>query len=301
MENKDNIMNNEKIKEINKLIERVNKSEISSIKEVIVQLIAVINNPKSSAKDLQNVIEKDPPLSSNLLKLANSAYYGFRKKISGIQEAIVGIGFDAVKELALGQKICKLFEKGDRYNGYSRNALWKHSVATALCNKLIYMREFGKVGENVYAAGLLHNIGIIVEDQFLHKKFRDALSESWKNNQNLYDAENSIMGFNHAEIGMIIAENWNFPDELIIAIGYHHDPERADDKFKKITYALYISDYACQVNNIGFNDAPYMDELLYKKCLTKLKIKEQAIDIIMEDVQEEIENLRKAGWFHDEK
>ena len=301
MENKDNIMNNEKSKEIKELIEKVNKSGISSIKEVIVQLVGVINDPKSSAKDLQKIIERDQPLSSKLLKHANSAYYGFRKKISGIQEAIVGIGFNALKELALNQKLCELFQKDDRYDGYSRNTLWKHSVAVALCNKLIYMREFSEIGENVYAAGLLHNIGIIVEDQFLQGKFREALSESEKNNQNLFDAENRIMGFNHAEIGMTMAENWNFPDDLVMAIGCHHDPERADDKFKKITSTLYISDYACQVNNIGYIDAPYMNELLYKKFLNKLKIKEEAIDIIIEDVQEEIENMGKSGWFHDEK
>jgi len=300
MDDKNNLKESKKINELNELVEIVNKSDISSIKEVIVQLISVINDPKSSAKDLKNIIERDPPLSLKLLKLANSAYHGFRKKISGIQEAIVGIGFDAVKELALNQKVCELFEKGDRFNGYSRAALWEHSFAVAFCIKLIYMREFREPGENAYAAGLLHDIGIIVEDQFLHGKFRKVLSESRKNKNNLFYAENIDLSFNHADIGKAIAENWDFPDELVMSIGYHHEPDRADDKYKKITSVLFISNYACQRNNIGYSDAPYKNESLYKKCLMKLNVQEEAINIIMKDVQEEIENMRKAGWFHDE-
>jgi HD-like signal output (HDOD) protein len=146
-----------------------------------------------------------------LLRIANSAYYGFRRKISRIQYAIVGVGFNAVKELAISQKVCELFQKDDHFEGYSRTALWEHSVAVALCNKLIYMRKFRQFGENVYSVGLLHNIGIVIEDQFLQKEFKDVLVQSRKDKCNLPDAEKHILGFDHTEIGRALTDNWDFP------------------------------------------------------------------------------------------
>ena len=294
MVNKENIRENN---ELNKLVEKVNKSDISSIKGVIMQLITVINDPKSSAIDLKNIIEKDPPLSARLLKLANSTYYGFSRRINKVQEAIVGIGFSAVKELALSQKVCELFQKDVNFEGYSRIALWEHSVAVAICCKLTYMREFQKQGENLYMAGLLHNIGIIIEDQFQQNKFIDALIQSRKDKCNLSYTEKNILGFDHTDIGMAIADNWCFPDELVIAVGNHNKPHMVDDKFKKITLTLYISDYICQRNDIGFCDAPYGNQSLYTKCLTELKIQEDAMNLIIEDVQNEFQKMKKSGWF----
>ncbi|HDY90053.1 MAG TPA: HDOD domain-containing protein, partial [bacterium] len=120
------VKNLKKNNKLNELVKNVNKSDISSIKGVIIRLITVINNPKTSAIDLKNIIEKDPPLASRLLKRANSAYYGFQKKINEIQEAIILIGFDDVIELALSQKVCELFQKDGHFEGYSRTGLWEH-------------------------------------------------------------------------------------------------------------------------------------------------------------------------------
>ena len=104
-----------------------------------------------------------------------------------------------------------MFQKDDHFEGYSRTALWEHSVAVALCNKLIYMRKFRQFGENVYSVGLLHNIGIVIEDQFLQKEFKDVLVQSRKDKCNLPDAEKHILGFDHTEIGRALTDNWDFP------------------------------------------------------------------------------------------
>ena len=285
---------------LNELIKRVNKSDISTIIEVIIKLLAVIRDPKSSAKDLKVIIERDLPLTARLLKRANSAYYGFRREISSIQEAIINIGFNTVKELALTQKFGELFQKDKIFMEYSRAALWKHSVAVALCCKSICMKEFREPGENIYTIGLLHNIGIIIEDQFLYNNFKQALKLSSKDRCNLQYAEKNILGFDHMDIGRQIADDWDFPFELVDAIGNHHEPDRGDDKFKKNTLILYISDYFCQRNNIGYCDAPYENKSLSAKYLKELNIQEEAMDIIIEDVQEEIQKMKKGGWFQNE-
>jgi HD-like signal output (HDOD) protein len=282
---------------LNELIEYVEKSDISSIKEVIVHLVAVINDPKSSAKDLKSIIERDPPLSARLLKLANSTYYGFRRHISQIQEAIVGIGFDAVKELALSQKVCELFGSGDAVDGYSRKALWEHSIATALCAKYIYMREFRDPGEIAYSAGLLHNIGIIVEDQYLQNALRQALHHARDNRLDLYESEKKIFGFNHPEIGYKLADVWGFPKELAAPMGYHHTPENVDEKYRTVSTVVFIADYLVQREEIGYCDSPYTPASRYEHCIASLDLQPKGMDLIAGDVQAEIEKMKINGWF----
>ena len=283
-------------KKLAELIEQVNNSEISSIKQIIIHLITVINDPDSSAKDLKDIIEKDPPLSARLLKIANSVYYGFRRKISKIQDAIIGIGFDAVKELALSQKVCELFNKNDSIDGYSRLGLWENSIAVALCSKLVYMREFRDPGEKIYIAGLLHNIGIIIEDQFMQNQFKETLVDSQTNKCNLMQSEKNIFGFDHADIGRALTDNWEFPRELVVSIGLHHTPELSDARYGRIVRTLFISDYICQKNDIGYKDASYGNKRQYYQCLASLNIQEEAIDLIMEDVLIEIDKMKKSGW-----
>ncbi|MCK4791464.1 MAG: HDOD domain-containing protein [Desulfobacteraceae bacterium] len=280
-----------------RLVGKIDKSDISSIKQVVTKLVEIINDPDSGAKELKDVIDKDPPLSARLLKRANSAYYGYRRKIHAIQDAIVCVGFNTVRELAISQKVSEVFQDNSSYEGYSRPALWEHSFAVALCSKLTYTKEFRQPGENIYVAGLLHDLGIIAEDQFLQNEFRLALQESKRNRQNLPDTEKKTLGFNHSDIGREIADSWEFPYELVKAIGSHHDPEKAEDQSKRVILTLYISDYICQRNEIGYCDAPYKkDERLYYKCLKELGIKGMAMNLIVEDVQKEISDLKSAGW-----
>ena len=162
------------------------------------------------------------------------------------------------------------------------------------------MKEFREPGENIYMTGLLHNIGIIVEDQFLQNKFKDALVLSTKNKCNLLYAEKNVLGFDHTDIGEAVANNWGFPYELVKAIRNHHEPVIVDDKFKKITLTLYISDCICQRNDIGYCDAPYEDQALYINCLMELNIQEEAMNFIIEDVHKEIQKMKGSGWLQNE-
>ena len=287
----------EKRKKIRRIVEITRNSEISSIKQTVSRLMNIINNPYSSAKDLKNIIEIDPPMSARLLKLANSAYYGYRKKISAIKEAIICIGFEAVKELALNQKVCEMFNDATDYCGYSRASLWKHSVVVALLSKSIYRSEFRERGENIYAAGLLHEIGIIILDEFQQDNFINTLKKSKSDKINLVDSEDAVLGFNHSDIGMAVAKDWGLSDEIAVAIGNHYNPDRIDKEFKKIVMTIYIADFITQSRNIGYVDTPYRNKMLYQKCLMKLNIKEKAVDIIMKEVEKEIKEMERAGWF----
>ena len=217
--------------------------------------------------------------------------------MSEIQEAIICIGFDAVRELALSQKVCELFQEDLTIDGYTRLSLWKHSVAVALTSQLIYRREFRERGDNVYVAGLLHDIGLIILDQFMHGDFSAILNKSRNERNNITFFEQARLGFSHPEIGGAITGNWELPDEICAAISGHHFPDAPDDSSGKIVSTLFVSDYAVQERSIGYCDAPYGNQTTYQKFLIRLGVKEKAIALIMKEVEQEIFKMENAGWF----
>jgi putative nucleotidyltransferase with HDIG domain len=277
------------------LIDKVNGSSISTIGSVVARIIAVINDPDATAKELVEIILTDPPLAANVLRLVNSAYCSPRNKIADIQQAVIFIGFEALKELALNQKVCEIFKRGVKIKGYSRARLWKHSVAVALFSKMIYRREFVQRGENAYAVGLLHDLGIIIEDQFQNDILIQALEKASDSTMSLLEAERNTLGYDHAQIGMTLADNWKLPAEIALSVGYHHNPLQAPDTGMHLTCVLHIANACCQKSNIGYCDAPQQDDDLFRDCIRKLNIEPQALDLIMQEVQKKLTEMENDG------
>lgn len=287
----------EKHNKIKALVKLVNQSEISSIKSIVSGVVRIINDPKSSIWDLKEMVEIDPPLAAKVLKVANSTYYSPPQKIGEIKQALIWIGFDTLKEMALSQKVSVLFNDNDSIEGYSRLSLWKHCIAAALITKMIYRREFRERGANAYVAGLLHDIGIIVESQFLQNDFSLVLSKTKNEQKNLAEAEQEVFGLHHADIGMAIAENWNLPEELVTAIGYHANPLEAGQNSSKLASTLYIAEYCAQQNCIGYSEAPFQNNEAFQQCLAKLNIDPHALDLIVEDAKGELTAMEDQGLF----
>ena len=287
----------EKSTKLEKLVQQVNKSEISSVQNIVSGVTKIINDPKSSAKDFKEIIQIDPPLTARLLKLANSVYYSPRTRISEIQQAIIWVGYDALKELALSQKVFEVFDGGSTIEGYSRTLLWKHSVTVALLGKMIYRKEFREKGENIYVAGLLHDIGIIVLDQFCEDEFRLILSKTKTEKTNHTKIEKKVLGFDHTEIGKAMTHNWNLPQELAEVIGCHHNPDNIAQEFARLGSTLYVADYVCQQKGLGYGDSPIRDKELFRRCLKRLDVTSYALDLIIEDVEQELFKMEEQGLF----
>lgn len=279
------------------LLEQVNQSEIRSIKSVITRLLDIMNDARSTAKDLTDIIQVDPPLTAKVLKLANSAYFSPRERISEIKKAIIYIGFNNLKEILLNQKVVEIFRTDDTVEGYSRNLLWRHSVAVALMGKMIYRREFGLPGENVYAAGLMHDIGIIAIDQFLQEPFRRTLILAKEKRIPLSQAEREIIGFTHADVGRAIGANWNLATEITVPIGYHHSPMLAEESFLRLAATLFVSEYYCHTNKFGFGVRETVPATrgAYITALKQLDITPSAIDMIFRDMTAEIAIMQRKG------
>lgn len=282
-------------KNLTQLVEHVSASEISSIQSIVSCIVRIINDPKASINDLRGIISLDPPLMVKILRIANSAFYAPVTPIHSLQQAVIMIGLESLYELALNQKVCQLFTKTDMVYNYSRKSLWKHSIATALISKMIYRREYRDKGETVYIVGLLHNIGIIVLDQFLQDTFKDILRLEEEKELNFIEAEKHYLPFSHYEIGAEVAKRWNLPEEIPICMLFHHNPTMAPLKYQKMAAVIYLADYACDYMNIGYGDAHIRDKAEIEKCFEIAMIQPFALKIIAGEVSAKLEEMEKEG------
>jgi len=282
---------------IQELVEAVNESNIASIKNVAAGIIKIINNINSSAKDLENLVKLDPPLTAKVLQVANSAFYRGSYRIDTLSDAIMRVGFDTFKRLALAQKVRDIFEKKDLYEGYSRVLLWKHAIAVSHLAKLIFSERFDESGETIYTAGLLHNIGIIAEDQFLEERFKEVLKRSHTENRDLTQLEDDLLGFNHPELGQAILQKWDLPDELAIAVGYHHKPAEAAEAYRENACVLYMADFICQERGYGYNDTKNRENSVFESCCRELGMASTALDPLVSDLEDELLTISSQGLF----
>lgn len=277
------------------LIAKASVSELSTIGSVLSRIMEIIREPDSSISDLKTLIDVDPPLSAKVLRRANSAYYGLRREVLSIQEAIVFLGFRTLREIAFTLKAVKIFESGLETGSYSRKELWKHSLAIALCAKNIYRKEFRQHGDDIYSTALLHDIGIMVIEQFAPDIFTTVIKTVEEEQISIEEAEKKLLGYNHAEIGMELAIRWNLPAEIVKAIGYHHSPLRAPEEYAKATMIIFVSDYICKTIGIGFRDSTASKEELYLKCLEHLDLVPENIEIIADEVMEDLKAMEESG------
>ncbi len=281
------------------LISKAAYSELASIGVVVNKIVETVRNPHSSATQLKEMIEIDPPLSAKVLRRANSAFYGIKRNITSIREAIVFLGFNTVREIALNLKVLKFFEDNKAYYSYSRKNMWVHSLAVALFCKFLYRREFRDPGDYIYSAGLLHDIGIIAEEQFTGEYFQvmlKKLNEEQAQYPTIVLAEKAVFGFTHADIGRRLTSVWNIPDDLTKAIGSHHEPFTCDPAHYRHAASIFIADYTCRKRGFGLPEPVAPDEeASLKKCLESLKLIPESIDVIFEDVKSEIESLEARG------
>jgi HD-like signal output (HDOD) protein len=283
---------------IEELLAIVESSAVKPLPLILQRIIGILSDPAAAIMDLKNVVDTDPPLTANILRKANSAYYGFRRVVTDVLDAIVIMGFDEIKELALNQKLWELFRLGNgRIPGYSRISLWTHCISVALCSKYIYRREWGLRGHEAYTAGLLHDIGIIVEDQFLPQDFVTVAGLVHAHEANQHEAEERIIGFCHEDLAIRLLEQWDIPEELCRAVAVAERPDPIDQTAGVLADVLYVSSYACQGRGIGYIEMPLADRGMYELCLKRLEIEEVSMELIMRDVEEQIMKMRKDMWF----
>ena len=175
MKLEDYVAENQTPPTLDEVIGRV--SEISTLPHVAMKVMEVANDSDSSVIDMKSAIEMDPSLSARVLRCVNSSAYGLREKVSSVQRAISFLGMRQIRNLALTASVAELFTEEEAIGSYQRRGLWRHMVAVGIGARLIAMRQRMPDFEDAFVAGVLHDIGIVLEDQYAHEQFRDVIRQ----------------------------------------------------------------------------------------------------------------------------
>ncbi len=223
---------------------------LPTLPSVVAKMIELVDNPKTSAASLARLISTDQALTAKILKLANSPYYGFPREISTVNLAIVVLGFNTVKDMGLSISVLNAFRGREESEHFDISKFWEHSIACAVAARfLARMFRYRIVGE-AFVAGLLHDVGKVVLNQYLHPEFLRIMTEVHQNDVPLLEAENNVIGVTHAQVGGWLAEKWNLPAPITESISFHHDPLQAG-RHKDIALLTSFADFIVRYSRIG--------------------------------------------------
>ncbi|MCC5824381.1 MAG: HDOD domain-containing protein [Phycisphaerales bacterium] len=264
-------------------------SHIATLPEVTLRIIELVEDPTSTAQDLHAVISNDPALSSRILKVVNSSFYGLPGQISSINRAIVMLGLNAVKNIAIAASLAKLFRGGELTPTFSAKELWNHSNATAIGCKLLSDTMGMGLGDESYLAGLIHDIGIMVEMQYDRSKLIDALDKTGAGpdgipTTSLLVTEEQVFGANHQHFGQGLCAKWKFPAPFAAATGFHHNPTAAPSEQSKLVAVVHAADCLAGRIERGFRlDNP--DCNIHREVREVLKLNDEKINELTEKLQ----------------
>ena len=227
--------------------------DIATLPEVTTRIIAVVDDPRSTARDLHNIIKNDPAMSTKILKVVNSAFYGLPGQVSEMDRAIVLLGLSAVKNIAISASISRLFT-GERINDrFSARDIWKHCLAVAVATRqfcaCVGKRAFA---EEAFLAGLIHDLGLLVERQAFPEQFKEVIRVVSETGRPFCEVENEIIGADHQALGSALATKWKFPRGLTTVLGYHHKTEKLSEDARLPAAIVYAADVLCCHEQIGF-------------------------------------------------
>lgn len=257
--------------------------EIATLPEVTVKIIHIVENPKSTARDLHEVIRNDPALAARILKVVNSAFYGLPGQIASVDRAIVLLGLSAVKNIAIAASMTRLFQGGAAIEGFNPVEVWRHSIGVGVASRMLTAAQGRPSVEESFLAGLIHDLGLLVERQVFPRKLAEVLTRAKAGEASWCALETEIIGADHQAFGTALATKWRFPRSLCTAIGYHHSPQGLAAESRELPMLVYIADtIACRAG-IGFSmtaAGQQFDEGMLKA----INVSQAQVDKIVEDL-----------------
>lgn len=217
-------------------------SDVQTLPHVAIKVNQLASSETSTMHDFEEIVRLDPVLVMRLLRLVNSSYFGLANKIESIPRAVAYLGMKALRNLVAVDAIKNLFMGKDKDDGFSRNNLWLHSATVAILAQMIAIRIFGRKGDDAFLAGILHDIGMIVEDQVAGDKLREAAALYQKGSSTIIACEREAIGADHCEVGDLLTESWNISSEVREAIRLHHHDIR-DNPIDSITSILQLAEF----------------------------------------------------------
>jgi HD-like signal output (HDOD) protein len=227
--------------------------DLPTLPMVISQVSALIETNETDMSKIADVIMTDTALTVRIIRLVNSAFYGLRNHVTSITQAVVIVGLRAVYNLMLGLTVVKLFKNGKSAH-FDPALLWRHSFGCGLLSQKLAQLVSYPFPDECFIGGLLHDMGRLVLDQFLHEKFAAACRYSADTGCSLLNAEQHIFGYTHEQAGAWLAERLNIPESYVATIQHHHNPAAMADnvsQYRDLVCIIGTADMLCIREGVG--------------------------------------------------
>jgi len=224
-------------------------SSFPSLPGAAVKLLALVDDPEINVAAVEHVLRQDPGLTANLLKLANSAYFGIPTRIGSVRQAVLLLGLKRLIQMVIVSCVSALMNKP--VNGYdlSPGELWRHSIAVTVAAEGLVKDLNIEAAEEIFTAALLHDIGKLILGDFVRDDF-EKIEEILAQGISFEAAENRVLGVNHADIGSEILRKWSLPAELVAAVRWHHNPESAGQADRMLDI-VHVANVLCRMIGVG--------------------------------------------------
>jgi HD-like signal output (HDOD) protein len=235
------------------------------------QIQKVINDPKVSAGQIAKILQEDPAMSVKVLKLTNSAFYGLSREIESVKQAVIIVGLEAIKNLVLSASVLDMF-KGKNIDQEFQEKFWRHSLAVGFCARLL--ARMGRV------RGMVIMCCFLQEEHMQVKKERAADREL-----PTYQIEERVLGYNHAQIGSILAEQWKLPRRLTEAVSFHHHPQLATSE-EMIPYVIHVANVVAK-KTFYDNDEQYLVGTIEEGVLEFMQLTDEDLEKLTDGLRQE--------------
>jgi putative nucleotidyltransferase with HDIG domain len=197
--------------------------DLPSLPAVVMELLGAIDQEDADIAVLARKVAHDQALTAKTLRLANSSSFGLQVKVTTIQQAITYLGFQTTRNLITAAALTGCFPQG-RCPGFNDKAFWRHSIAPAVCARVL-ARHLRLSQEVAFTAGLLHDIGRLVLVTTWPERYQEVLAWRALHDSTVLDAERAVLGVDHVQAGVALGTHWNFSETILLAIGHHHAPD----------------------------------------------------------------------------
>lgn len=268
-------------------------ANLPTLPQIASHLIHVINDPLTSASDVAFIIGQDLSLSAKVLRLANSAFYGIPRSITNINNAVVILGIKVINTMVLSLTVFDLFPEDKKTKAvFDRKKFWLHSLSCGVISKFLAAKVKKLIlfdPEEAFCAGLLHDIGKVVMEQYLHDDFQKALAISVEENCTLYEAEIKVFGFSHCEVAEWLTQSWSLPFDIQLPMIYHHTPQDAL-QCQEIVLLCHLADIICY--EVGMTiDPSFRAPELQPGAIETLKLTNEDVEEVKNVYYKEVEKL----------
>ncbi len=256
------------------------------------EVIRLIQDPKVPSARIARAIEYDPSLTANVLRLANSSFFGFHRSVSTVKDALFRLGTNQVFQLVVAATLGKMAQRP--VNGYdlSGGDLWDHLVGTAIASVRLAQTLKREIPSYTFTAALTHDVGKLVLGTFVEVNAESIRELAYEEKMSFEQAERQVLETDHAEVGALLLEHWNLPEYLVDVVRWHHQPEEYHGKTPAAAYVVHVANVLCLMAGVGAG----LDALSYRpssRAMEELGLEVMQLDDIVYDVLNELMETRR--------